>query len=56
MNKKIIQNWESDPEIQRKIAAMRKGGKILGGLMRDLKEYVKPGMTGLEIDLSLIHI
>ena len=34
----------------RKIEAMREGGRILGGLLRDLKEYVKPGMTGLQID------
>ena len=33
-----------------KIVAMRKGGKILGNLLKDLKEYVKPGMTGKEID------
>ena len=33
-----------------KIAAMREGGKILGNLLRDLKDYVKPGMTGKEID------
>ena len=29
---------------------MREGGKILGNLLRDLKDYVKPGMTGKEID------
>ena len=33
-----------------KIEAMREGGKILGNLLRDLKNYVKPGMTGREID------
>ncbi len=33
-----------------KIQAMREGGKILGNLLRDLKEYVKPGMSGKEID------
>lgn len=49
MSKKIVQ--ESDPEeLQRKIVAMRKGGEILGGLLRDLKKYVKPGMTGKEVD------
>lgn len=48
MSKKSVQ--EDSAELERKIAAMRKGGRILGGLMRDLKEYVKPGMTGLEID------
>ena len=29
---------------------MREGGKILGNLLRDLKEYVQPGMTGKEVD------
>ena len=37
-------------EVDQKIAAMREGGKILGNLLRDLKEYVKPGMTGKEVD------
>ncbi len=50
MSKKCVQDWRTDPEIQRKVTAMRKGGKILGGILRDLREYVKPGMTGLEID------
>lgn len=36
--------------LQEKITAMRKGGKILGNLLKDLKNYVKPGMTGKEID------
>ena len=35
---------------EEKIAAMREGGAILGGLLRDLREYVQPGMTGKEID------
>ena len=33
-----------------KLTAMREGGQILGRLLADLKEYVKPGMTGKEID------
>ena len=33
-----------------KVTAMREGGQILGRLLADLKEYVKPGMTGKEID------
>ena len=37
-------------ELKEKIIAMREGGKILGNLLRDLKAYVKPGMTGKEID------
>lgn len=49
MNKKFIQEM-SPAEMEQKIAAMRKGGKILGGLLRDLREYVKPGMTGKEVD------
>lgn len=49
MNKKVIQS--TDPaELRHKIAAMRKGGKILGGVLRDLRAYVQPGMTGLEVD------
>ena len=36
--------------LQEKITAMREGGKILGNLLKDLKNYVKPGMTGKEVD------
>lgn len=36
--------------LQEKISAMRTGGKILGNLLKDLKNYVQPGMTGKEID------
>ncbi len=44
-------NEKSDPaELERKIRAMRTGGKILGGVLKDLKAYVQPGMTGKEID------
>lgn len=32
------------------IEAMRQGGKILGQLLADLKDYVKPGMTEHEVD------
>lgn len=32
------------------IQAMRDGGKILAGILDDLKKYVKPGMSELEID------
>lgn len=49
MSKKFIQQV-SPGELQRKIVAMRKGGKILGNLLRDLKNYVQPGMTGKEVD------
>ena len=34
-------------EIETKIAAMREGGHILGKLLLDLKEYVKPGMSDI---------
>lgn len=50
MNKKFIHPVENSQELEKKIAAMRKGGKILGNLLRDLKAYVQPGMTGKEID------
>lgn len=42
----------SDEEILKseKVQAMCAGGKILGGLLRDLKAYVQPGMTGKEVD------
>ncbi|MBQ3445797.1 type I methionyl aminopeptidase [Candidatus Saccharibacteria bacterium] len=43
-------NNTSEAKLQEKITAMREGGKILGNLLRDLKAYVKPGMTGIEID------
>lgn len=32
------------------IQAMREGGKILATILRDLKEYVQPGMSEVEID------
>lgn len=47
MNKKFRQPEE---DLETKIRAMRAGGKILGELMRDLKAYVQPGMTGKEVD------
>lgn len=40
----------NEKAVQEKITAMREGGKILGNLLRDLKNYVQPGMTGKEID------
>lgn len=36
--------------VDEKITAMRKGGKILGNLLRDLMRHVQPGMTGKEVD------
>lgn len=35
---------------QDKVQKMRAGGKILGNLLRDLKNYVQPGMSEKEID------
>lgn len=32
------------------IQAMREGGKILAGILNDLKSHVKPGVTGIELD------
>lgn len=47
----MLNTLNSTPEkMQEKITAMREGGKILGNLLKDLKNYVKPGMTGKEID------
>ena len=43
-------NTATPTKLQEKITAMREGGKMLGNLLRDLKAYVKPGMTGKEID------
>ncbi len=49
MSKKSVQLTDG-AELERKIIAMRKGGKILGNLLKDLKNYVQPGMTGKEVD------
>ena len=49
-NKMINIENNTRAEVDEKIAAMREGGKIMGNLLRDLKEYVKPGMTGKEVD------
>ena len=49
-NKLINIETASRAEVDQKIAAMRAGGKILGNLLQDLKDYVKPGMTGKQID------
>ena len=35
---------------EKKIAAMRVGGKIMAQIFAELKEYTQPGMTGKEID------
>ncbi len=32
------------------IQAMREGGKILGGILTDLKSHIEVGMTGLDVD------
>lgn len=38
------------PKTDVQIQAMREGGKILAGILSDVKLYVQPGMTGLEVD------
>lgn len=43
-------NNTTPEKLQEKITAMREGGKIMGNLLKDLRNYVKPGMTGKEID------
>ncbi len=48
-------NNASPEKLQEKITAMREGGKIMGNLLKDLKDYVKPGMTGKEIDAWVRH-
>ena len=35
---------------QKKISAMRAGGKIMAKILAELKDYTQPGMTGKEID------
>lgn len=50
MNRRGKQFLEQSEDLEKKIAAMRTGGKILGGVLRDLREYVQPGRTGKEID------
>ena len=35
---------------QKKVEAMRAGGKIMARIFAELKEYTQPGMTGKEID------
>ena len=35
---------------QKKIDAMRAGGKIMAKIFAELREYTQPGMTGKEID------
>ena len=51
-SKKAMVNKETadTKTLNEKITAMREGGKILGNLLRDLKNYVQPGMTGKEVD------
>lgn len=38
------------PKTKEQIQAMREGGKILAKILAEIKSYVKPGMTGLELD------
>ena len=50
MARKLKKAMANKNSLNQKITAMRKGGKILGNLLKDLKNYVQPGMTGKEID------
>ena len=34
----------------KKVQAMREGGHILGGILQDLGNFVKPGLTEFEVD------
>lgn len=43
----MTQPVKTDAQIQ----AMREGGKILATILRDLKTYVKPGMSEIDIDI-----
>lgn len=38
------------PKTLDQIEAMRQGGKILATILHDLRQYVRVGMTGLEVD------
>ena len=42
----MTQPHKTEAEIQ----AMREGGAILGRILRDLRSYVAPKMTGIEVD------
>ncbi len=44
-----VENSTSE-KLKEKITAMREGGKLLGQLLDELRDYVKPGMTGKEVD------
>lgn len=38
------------PKSEAELAAMRQCGRILATILRDTRAYVRPGMTGLEVD------
>ncbi len=38
------------PKTDKQIQAMRDGGRILATIFNDLKKFVQPGMTGIEVD------
>ena len=46
MNKKFIHKTEDPVELEHKITAMRAGGKIVRGLVRELYASGQPGLTG----------
>ncbi|HEY0965621.1 MAG TPA: type I methionyl aminopeptidase [Candidatus Saccharimonadales bacterium] len=39
------------PKTDAQVQAMKDGGRILAGILSDLKSYIQPGMTGLEVDV-----
>ena len=41
---------QQPPKTPAQVQAMRDGGKILASILYELKSYVKPGVTGREID------
>ena len=45
-----MRNLVTGNKTEAQIQAMREGGKILARILREITEFVKPGMTGLEID------
>lgn len=51
MHKHHKNEIEADPaELEKKLVAMRKGGKILAEVFAALREYVKPGISGKDVD------
>ena len=45
-----MRNLITGNKTEAQIQAMREGGKILARILRELTEFSKVGMTGLEVD------